>query len=141
MPMFRKILHANDGSEHAFHALAAALAMAKQLHGELHMILVEEISDFPEIISEVKNEKAAADRAFRKVIKRAEEMAEAQHVKLHVHMRTGHPVRTIIEVAQELQADLLVIGARGHSAFYERIVGSKADRLVQLAPCAVLVVK
>jgi nucleotide-binding universal stress UspA family protein len=36
---------------------------------------------------------------------------------------------------------LLVIGARGHSAIYERLVGSRADRIMQLAPCPVLVVK
>jgi len=40
-----------------------------------------------------------------------------------------------------LKADLLVIGATGHSAFYERMIGSRADRLVQLAPCPVLVIK
>lgn len=139
--MFKKILHANDGSELAFKALAKALKLAKHERAELHMVLVEEISDFPEIIGEVKNEKAAADRVFRRVLKQAEEMAEKQKVKIKTHLRTGHTVRTIIELAQELEADLLVIGARGHSAFYERIVGSKADRLVQLAPCAVLVIK
>ncbi len=32
-------------------------------------------------------------------------------------------------------------GATGHSAVYERMVGSRADRIVQLAPCPVLVVK
>jgi nucleotide-binding universal stress UspA family protein len=41
--MFGKILHANDGSEHAFHALSLALAVAKQNNSELHMISVEEI--------------------------------------------------------------------------------------------------
>jgi nucleotide-binding universal stress UspA family protein len=36
--MFRKILLANDGSEHAFHALALGLAIAKQSNSELHMV-------------------------------------------------------------------------------------------------------
>ena len=43
--------------------------------------------------------------------------------------------------ARELEADLLVIGATGHSALYERMIGSRADRIIQLAPCPVLVVK
>jgi nucleotide-binding universal stress UspA family protein len=34
-----------------------------------------------------------------------------------------------------------VIGYMGHSALYNRIMGSTTDRLVELAPCAVLVVK
>jgi nucleotide-binding universal stress UspA family protein len=36
--MFRKILHANDGSEHAFRALALALAIAKQNRTDLHIV-------------------------------------------------------------------------------------------------------
>jgi len=47
----------------------------------------------------------------------------------------------ILDLAAEIGADLLVIGATGHSALYERMVGSRADRIVQLAKCPVLVVK
>ena len=41
--MFRKILHANDGSEHAFDALSLALKIAKGSGAELHMVSIEEI--------------------------------------------------------------------------------------------------
>jgi nucleotide-binding universal stress UspA family protein len=47
----------------------------------------------------------------------------------------------IVDLVDEIGADLLVIGATGHSAFYERMVGSRADRIIQLAACPVLVVK
>jgi universal stress protein A len=52
-----------------------------------------------------------------------------------------HPVRDIVDLAGDLKADLLVVGASGHSALYDRMLGSRADRLVHLAPCPVLVVK
>ena len=45
--MFSKMLHANDGSEHAFNALTLALKIAKQSNAELHMISVEEIDYLP----------------------------------------------------------------------------------------------
>ena len=48
--MLSKILHANDGSEHAFRAFAMALAMAKQNNSDLHMVSVEEIDYMPEFI-------------------------------------------------------------------------------------------
>jgi nucleotide-binding universal stress UspA family protein len=48
-------------------------------------------------------------------------------------------VRDIVGLASEV--DLLVIGAKGHSALYERMIGSRADRIMQLAQCPVLVVK
>ena len=52
--MFRTILHANDGSEHAFQALALALAIARQNNSELHMVSVAEIDYMPEFIEEVR---------------------------------------------------------------------------------------
>ena len=139
--MSSKILHANDGSEHAFHALAMAIAMAKQNNSELHMVSVEEINYMPEFIEEVREETGTAARRFHKVVQRARGMAEENHVKLNTHVIAGHPVRDIVELAKELKVELLVIGATGHSALYDRLIGSRADRIVQLAHCPVLVVK
>lgn len=139
--MFRTILHANDGSEHAFRAFTMALAMAKQNNSDLHMISVEEIDYMPEFIEEIREETGTAARRFHKVLQRAREMAAERHVQLSTHVIAGHPVRDIVELAKELKADLLVIGATGHSALYERLIGSRADRIVQLAHCPVLVVK
>jgi nucleotide-binding universal stress UspA family protein len=139
--MFDKILHANDGSEHAFHALALALALAKQNNSELHMISVEEIDYMPAFIEEVREETGTAARRFHSVLQRARAMAQENGVKLETHVVAGHPVRDIVGLAAELKVDLLVIGATGHSALYERMIGSRADRIMQLAPCPVLVVK
>jgi nucleotide-binding universal stress UspA family protein len=68
-------------------------------------------------------------------------MSEQSQVHLDTHVLAGHPVRDIVKLAADIEADLLVIGATGHSAMYERMVGSRADRIVQLAQCPVLVVK
>jgi nucleotide-binding universal stress UspA family protein len=139
--MFDKILHANDGSEHAFHALALALALAQQNQSELHIVCVEELPYLPELIEDVREATEAAARRYQEVLQRAQAMAEESGVRLHTHVLAGHPVRTVIELAAELKADLLVIGARGHSALYERMIGSRADRLMQLARCPVLIAK
>ncbi len=139
--MFSRIVHANDGSEHAFHALKLALAIAKQNNSELHMVSVEEIDYLPEFIEEVREQAGTAARRFHGALQRARAMAEASHVKLKTHVVAGHPVRDVIMLAADLKAELLVIGARGHSVFYERLVGSRADRIMQLAQCPVLVVK
>jgi nucleotide-binding universal stress UspA family protein len=139
--MFAKILHANDGSEHAFHALSLALVIAQQNKSELHMVSVEEIDYVPEFIEEIRQERGSAARRFHTVIQRAHKLADEHGVQLQTHVLAGHPVRTVVELSQELDVDLLVIGATGHSAFYERMIGSRADRIVQLAPCPVLVVK
>jgi len=139
--MFDKILHANDGSEHAFRALALALAIAKQNRSDLHIVCVEEIPYLPEFMEEVRESTGTAARYFHGVLQRARTMAEQSQVQVHTHVLAGHPVRDIVKLATEIEADLLVIGATGHSAMYERMIGSRADRIVQLAPCPVLVVK
>jgi nucleotide-binding universal stress UspA family protein len=139
--MFSKILHANDGSEHAVKALSLALAMARQNKSELHMVCIEEIDYMPEFIEEVRQERGTAARRFHKVVQQARAMAEESQVMMQVHVLAGHPVRDIVELAAQLKVDLLVIGARGHSAIYERLIGSRADRIMQLAQCPVLVVK
>jgi nucleotide-binding universal stress UspA family protein len=139
--MFSKILCANDGSERAFRALALAITIAKENNAELHMVSVEEIDYIPEFIEEVRQEVGTAARRFHKVLQQARKMADESHVKLHTHVLAGHPVRDIVELASELRADLLMVGSAGHSELYERMLGSRADRLVHLAPCPVLVVR
>ena len=139
--MFSRILHANDGSDAAFNALALALDISKQSSAPLHMVCVEEIPYLPEYIEEVREETRVAARRFHSVLQKARRMAEQHSVELQTHVLAGHPVRTIVDLANELDIDLLVIGATGHSRLYERMVGSRADRLVHLAPCPVLVVK
>jgi nucleotide-binding universal stress UspA family protein len=139
--MFGKILHANDGSEHAFRAFALALAIAKQNRSELHIVCVEEIPFLPEFMEEVREFAGTAARYFHGVLQRARKLAEQSQVHLETHVLAGHPVRDIVKLAADIDADLLVIGATGHSAIYERMVGSRADRIVQLAQCPVLVVK
>ena len=139
--MFSRILHANDGSEHAFHALTVALAIAKQNESALHMVSVEEIDYMPEFVEEVREETRTAARRFHTVLQRARAMAEESHVNLKTHVVAGHPVRDVVMLAADLKVELLVIGARGHSALYERMVGSRADRIMHLAQCPVLIVK
>ena len=48
---------------------------------------------------------------------------------------------SIVEFVQRGGYDLLVVGFMGHSALYNRVIGSAADRLVEIAPCKVMVVE
>jgi nucleotide-binding universal stress UspA family protein len=139
--MFRIILHANDGSGPAFKALDLAIAMAKQNAAALHLVCVEEIPPMPEYIEEVREAKGIAARRFHPIVERVRFQAQQNSIKLQIHVVSGHPVRMIVDLVDEIGADLLVIGATGHSALYERMVGSRADRIIQLAACPVLVVK
>lgn len=139
--MFKKILHANDGSESAFRALSLAIALAEQNQSELHMVCVEELPNLPEFIADVRDAKEVADRRYGDVLRRASDAARERQLQLRTHVLVGHAVRDIVKLAAELEVELLVIGAVGHSELYERLIGSRADRITQLAQCPVLVVK
>jgi nucleotide-binding universal stress UspA family protein len=139
--MFKKILHANDGSESAFRALSLAIALAEQNQSELHIVCVEELPNLPEFIADVRDAKEAADRRYGAVLRRASDAARERGLALRTHVLVGHAVRDIVKLAAELDVELLVIGAVGHSELYERLIGSRADRITQLAQCPVLVVK
>jgi len=140
--MFKKILIANDGSEGGFSALVAALRLAHSHKAQLHMICVEEMPWMPAgSREEVIGEKELADRKFAEVVSKAESEAKRHRVKLISHIVVGHPVPAIVDFIENDGYDLLVTGFMGHSAVYNRVIGSTTDRLVELAPCAVLVVK
>jgi nucleotide-binding universal stress UspA family protein len=139
--LFSRILHANDGSEHSLRAFELALAVAKQSRSEIHMVSVKDIDYMPEFIEDVRQQQGRAARRMHAVLQRARAMAAKEHQKLHCHLLVGHPVQAIVSLARDLKVELLIIGARGHSALYERLVGSKANRIMQLAPCPVLAVK
>jgi len=139
--MFEKILIANDGSEGAARALSAAIGIAARHGAPLHMICVEELPNFPASIEEVVEEQMDAGHLYEAVVARGKSQAQAQGVGLVAHVVAGHAVPTICEFVQREGFDLLVVGYMGHSALYNRLIGGATDRLVEHAPCNVLVIK
>ena len=139
--MFHKILSANDGSPNALKALEVACELAARYGAELHMIVVEEVPAIPASIAEVQQVKADEDKIARVSVHRAEAIASRCRVSIKVHVFTGHVVRSVVDFAKDNAFDLLVIGATGHAAVYERMLGTRADRIAHLASCPVLIVK
>ena len=139
--MFKKILIANDGSEGASRAMSTALRLANSHKAQAHMICVEEMPWIPGSREEVIGDKELADRKYAEVVAKAEAEAKLHRVKLKSHIVVGHAVPTIVDFIEHNRFDLLVTGFMGHSALYNRVIGSTTDRLVELAPCNVLVVK
>jgi nucleotide-binding universal stress UspA family protein len=139
--MFRKILTANDGSQNAFKGLDAPADIAAKYGADLHVILVEEIEPRNGTIEEIDRRKEREDRLLHRHLKHIEAAAAQRGVAVQPHAFIGHPVRTIVAFAKDNGFDLLVIGATGHSEFYEMLLGGRADRILRLAHCPVLVVK
>jgi nucleotide-binding universal stress UspA family protein len=139
--MYSRILVANDGSPGGQKALSGAIELARKLSAELHMVTVEELPRFPASIDEIAEEKDEANHRFAPVIDAAKAEAKGAGAAIETHLVPGHVAEGVIGLIKQLRADLLVVGFMGHSQLYERIIGGTTDRLVRLAPCAVLVVK
>ena len=74
------------------------------------------------------------DRKFAELVAKAEAEAKLQGVKLMSHMVLGRPAEAIADFLLSRDGfDLLVIGFKGHSALYHRILGKTGDRLVELS--------
>jgi nucleotide-binding universal stress UspA family protein len=64
----------------------------------------------------------------------------AQETPIVTNVRMGHVAQTILEYAQSIRADLIVMGTHGRTGLAHFIIGSVAERVVRLASCPVLTV-
>ncbi len=137
--MSSKIVVGVDGSDGSDRAVAEATEVAKRDGAGIVLVhVVERIAakgdmaplraDEPEIKERI--EKQAAD------LRDAGVDADVRYESIVL----GGPARSIADVADEIGADLIVVGTRGHSALAGVILGSVTQKLLHLASCPVLCV-
>jgi nucleotide-binding universal stress UspA family protein len=68
-------------------------------------------------------------------------LVEASGLTGHFEVVPGHPAQALPRMASERTCDLIVLGHTGHSRLHDLFLGSTADRVVERAHCAVLVVR
>jgi nucleotide-binding universal stress UspA family protein len=144
MKSIQKILVAVDFSEYADSVLDVAVEFAQQLGAELHLVHAFDVR-----IPLVTPYEVAIPTAF------IEEAREAAASKLAALIRkvaddgvtaTSHlsevpAASAIVDLAEELGADLIIMGTRGHTGLKHVLLGSVAERTLRHAPCSVLTVK
>ena len=62
-------------------------------------------------------------------------------VRFTLHRELGHPVDRIVCVAQDDQADLIVLGSRGHGGYDRLLIGSVSEGVLRHAHTPVLIVR
>lgn len=140
--MFRKILVGLDGSEAAQGAFERALDLAALCRAELHVLSVEErLPAYAATVGEVNEEERFEHRYFRQIQGQARRRAAERGVAFHAEVRPGHAAEILVRKAREEGFDLILIGHTGHSRLHQIFLGSTADRVVEHAPCAVLVAR
>jgi nucleotide-binding universal stress UspA family protein len=115
------------GSETGGEALAAALRLAGLLGTTIHVVCAYGILQAP------------SDPEA--VLEAATGAARANGLEVVRHPRRGDPAEALIAVAEEQDADLLVVGNRGISRALRFVLGSVANKVTHHAPCNVLIVR
>ena len=75
------------------------------------------------------------------VLARAARELEAEGVEVETHAREGDPADVIIQVAEELGAELIVVGSRGLTGLERFMLGSVSSKLSHHAPISLMVVR
>jgi nucleotide-binding universal stress UspA family protein len=148
---FGRILLAVDGSDESRAAAGVAAEVAGVDGAELHLISVVETETLqPYTVYPGPEEiRALTEAAMEERKEKAHTFAvkEAEHVKGTgarvdgVHVASGAPAKEIVEAAEDMDADLIVLGSRGLGGFRRALMGSVSDSVVRHAHCPVLVVR
>lgn len=68
-------------------------------------------------------------------------LAENEIEGVQINVGLGNPGRVLADLAEEIDAGLIVIPSHGHTGLKRWFLGSVAERVVQFAKCPVLVLK
>jgi len=140
-----KILVATDGSKNALRAVKYAVKLAGELKGETTITLVSVHDDVAFRHAERFVGKAAVTDYLRELSDK--DLAEARKaldkagVRHDMIIRTGNIGVEIANAASDGKFDLLVMGSKGRSALKDLLMGSVAQRVMELAKTPVLMVK
>lgn len=141
--MFGKILVAIDGSGTSEKALECALDEAKAWKCPLHVVYVVETGLFSSMPMDNTWEimLSMLEKEGQTALGSAQERADKKGVSITTHLKEGHAGNEIIKVAEEIDADLVVIGSHGKSNVDRILLGSVSSYVVANSGHAVLVVR
>ena len=142
--VFRRIVAAVDFSDVSMAALRQAACLAAEADAHLtamHVIEVpEHLALWIDRVDGISHVRAWADAAERH-LRGAVGPETREYARVEQRVETGKAYREILRVADEQQADVIVIGAHGHGVIEQMFVGSTAQHVVRRAACPVLVVR
>ena len=141
-----KILLAIDDSEEVEPATRRAIDLADTADSELHVVYVGQLPNFlmndPDIMGFYRKLYDDIEQESLEILWRLTwEVKAAGGDVSGAHLRMGNVAEEIVELAKDLEADLIVVGTRGRGRLRRAIGDSISDVVVRRAACAVMTVR
>jgi nucleotide-binding universal stress UspA family protein len=146
--LFERIVVGTDGSDTATAAVEHAIQLAKLAGGKLEIVAAfEPVS--PTRLREEGQAEVPGDVQYsvgpreevNVTLEAAEAMAKQAGVDASTHPREGDPADAILDVAEETDADLVVVGNKGMTGAKRFLLGSVPNKVSHHAPCGVYIVR
>ena len=140
--MERPILVGTDGSETATAALEEAILLARALGRPLHVVSaykpmsVSGAAGVPKEFDDLVRPNSAVDA----VLDDAAARARVGGVQTTLHSRTGEPAEAILDLAEEIDAGMIVVGNKGIGSMKRFVLGNVPSKVVHHSPCSTYVV-
>jgi len=145
--VFRSIVVGTDGSETAGKAVEAAVALARLAGARLELVsayepvtrarLRDEARHVPDDLQWTVNPREDVDATLAA----AAERVGSAGVDSRTYAREGDPADAILDVAEELGSDLIVVGNKGMTGAERFLLGSVPNKVSHHAPCSVMIVR
>jgi nucleotide-binding universal stress UspA family protein len=139
--MYEKIMVAIDGSKASEKALEHALEFASSWEADLSIVsVIPSVSPLRMLGRDYEED---VKQGMLKVLETAEVKINKDYPRLNFSTRLedGRPEDVIVKVAEEMNADLIIIGSRGMGGITGRILGSTSRRVVDSCTKPILVIK
>jgi nucleotide-binding universal stress UspA family protein len=145
--MFRHILCPTDLKERAFIALKKAVQIAHQFNSKITML-----NAHPEFMDQKERQMLRVSfdglkKKYRRIAIESREEMRAEISKLHAEdiqvdymLREGKPQTIIVETAEKIGIDLIVICTDGKDNIKDFVTGTITEHVINHAPCPVLVI-
>jgi nucleotide-binding universal stress UspA family protein len=119
-------------------AIVEAIALARSLSARLVLLHVVRPQPLPPATFGGGELPADASAAAARQLRDLQRALLSDSVTAHAIHLVGEPGPRIVEQAARLEADFIVMGMRGHTAFYELMLGGTANHVLQRAHCPVV---
>jgi nucleotide-binding universal stress UspA family protein len=136
------IVVGTDGSPGAEAAVQKAIELTRGSGATVHLVCAYPVPSALERIGLTARQEPTDLRGVAlDVLARDERRFTEAGFDVEKHAREGDPAHTIIDVANEESADLIVVGARGNTGMRRFMLGSVAIKLAHNAPSSLLIVQ